>query len=91
VVERPQQVASDSEEILDDCMYRPESLRLSHGFKSSHLSLALSDRLMRDFSPIVSIAFGVVHDRRHDSAVRSLIAPQLVGNQSSGFPFLTLQ
>jgi hypothetical protein len=84
-------VASDSEEILDDSVYRPESLRLSHGFESSHLSLALSDRLMRDFSPIVSVAFGVVRNRRHDSAVRRLIAPQLVGDQWPRFPFLTLQ
>ena len=84
-------VASDSEEILDDSVYRPESLGLSHGFESSHLSLALSDRLMRDFNPIVSVAFGVVRNRRHDRAVRCLITPQLVGDQSPRFAFLTLQ
>jgi hypothetical protein len=84
-------VASDSEEILDDSVYRPESLRVSHGFESSHLSLTLSDRLMRDFSPIVSVGFGVVHDGRHDSAPRCLIGPQLVGDQPAAFPFLTFQ
>ncbi len=86
-----QKVASDWETILDNTVHRPESLRWSGGFESSHLSLTLSDRLMRDFSPIVSVAFGVVHDRRHDSAARCLIALQLVGDQSPRFPFLTLQ
>lgn len=36
-------------------------------------------------------AFGVVLDRRLDSAVRCLIAPQLISDQSPGFPFLTFQ
>ena len=84
-------MASDSEEILDDSVHRPEALRLSHGFESSHLSLALPDRLMRDFSPIVGVAFGVVQGRRHEGAVRCLIAPQLVGDQPPGFPLLTFQ
>jgi hypothetical protein len=63
MVDRPQQVASDSEKVLDHSVYRPESLHLSDGFEPSHLSLALSDRLMRDFSPIVGIALGVVQDK----------------------------
>jgi len=91
MVHRPQQVVSDSEKILDDSVYRPESLCLSHGFESSHLSLALSDRFMRNFSSVVSVTFVVVHDRRQDSAPRCLIAPQLVGDQPPRFPFLTLQ
>jgi hypothetical protein len=82
-------MASDSEEILDDSVYRPESSRLTDGFESSHLSLALPDRLMRNFSPIVSVTFGVVHDGRHDSAPRCPIGPQLVGDQPQGFPLLT--
>jgi hypothetical protein len=91
VIDRPQQVTSDSEEILDDSVDRPESLYLSHGFEPSHLSLTLSDRFMRDFSPIVGVAIGVVQDRRHQGAARCLIAPQLVGDQPPGFPFLTFQ
>ena len=85
------QVTSNSEKILDHSVHRPESLRLSHGFEPSHLSLTLSDRLMRNFSPIVGVAFGVVHDRRHDASKRCLIASQLVGHQSPAFPFLTFQ
>lgn len=84
-------MASDSEKILDNSVHRPESLCLSGGFESSHLSLTLSDRLMRDFSPIVGPAFDVMHDRRYEGAVRCLIAPQLVSDQSPGFPFLTFQ
>ena len=77
VIGWPQQVASDSEKILDNSADRPESLCLSHGFESSHLSLTLSDRLMRDFGPIVSGALRVMHDRRHQGVARCLIAPQL--------------
>jgi len=44
-------VASDSEEILDDSMYRPESLRMSHRFEPSHLPLALADRFVADDNP----------------------------------------
>jgi hypothetical protein len=84
-------VASDSEEILNDSVHRPESLRLTNGFEPPHLSLALSNRLMRDFSPIVSVAFGLVHDTRHQGAACCFIGPQLVGDQSPGFPFLTFQ
>jgi hypothetical protein len=54
VVDGPQQVASDSEEILNDSVHRTESLRLTNGFEPAHLSLALSNRLMRNFSPIVN-------------------------------------
>jgi hypothetical protein len=91
VIDRPQQVTSDSEEILDDSVDRPESLYLSHGFESSHLSLTLSDRFMRDFSPIVGVALCVVQDKRHHGAARGLIAPQLVGHLSQAFPSLTFQ
>ena len=91
MVDAPRQVASDSEKILHDSVYRPESLRLSHRFEPSHLSLALSDRFMRDFSPIVGVAFDVVHNGRHDSAPCCLIGPQLVGDQAPGFPLLTFQ
>jgi hypothetical protein len=89
VVGRPQRVASDSEKILNDSVHRPESLRLSHGCKPSHLSLTLSDRFIRDFSPIVGVALCVVQDRRHVGLARCLIGPHLVGDQSPGFPFQT--
>ena len=82
---------SDSAEILNDSVHRPESLRLSNRFEPSHLSLTLSDRLMRNFGPIVSVAFGVVYDGRHDSTPGCLIGPQLVGDQPPGFPLLTFQ
>ena len=82
-------MASKSEKIVNDSVHRPESLHLTSGFEPSHLSLPLSNRFMRDFSPIVSVAFGVVQDRRHHTVARSLIGSQLVGDQSPGF--LTFQ
>src|SRR5262249_28649587 len=78
MVDRPQQVASDSEKILNDSVHRPESLHLTNGFEPAHLSLPLSDRLMGDFSSIVSVAFGVMHDRRHHRAARCLIGSHCV-------------
>jgi hypothetical protein len=68
-------VASDSEKILNDSLYRPESLRLSHGFEPSHLSLTLSNRFMRDFSPIVGVALRLLTFQQltKESFGRSLI------------------
>ncbi len=56
----PRQMSSDPEEIQDDSVDRQESLRLSGGLESSHLSLSLSGWLVRDFSPVVGVASGVV-------------------------------
>jgi hypothetical protein len=74
------QVTSDTEEIPGDSVYRQESLRMSRGFESSHLSLPLASRLMGDFRPIVRVSAGVVDDERHDRPVRCGIASQLVGD-----------
>jgi hypothetical protein len=46
---RSQQVPSYSKEILNDTMSRQESLCLARRFESTHLALALSRRLMRQF------------------------------------------
>ena len=58
----PQQVTSDTEEILNDSMDRQESLRLSGRLEPSHLPLALSCRLVRDFNSIVGVSACVVED-----------------------------
>jgi len=42
----PQQVTSDTEEILNDSVHREKSLRLARGLESSHLSLPLPRRLV---------------------------------------------
>lgn len=72
-------------------MNRQESLRLSGGFESAHLSLALSGRLVRHLSPIVGIAISVVGDRRHDGPVRCAVTSQLIRYQPPGFACLTVQ
>jgi hypothetical protein len=91
VVDWPQQVASDTEEILGDPMHRQEPLRLSHGFELSHASFPLSGRLMGDFRSIVRVSVGVMDDGRHDRSLRCSIAPQLVGNQPPGLASLAFQ
>lgn len=68
-------MTSNPEEIQDDSVSRQESLCLTGGFKSSHLSFALSRRLVGDFSSIVGVEFSVVDDQRHDGPVRRPIAP----------------
>ena len=45
-------MTSEPEEILNDSVNRQESLCLTGGFESSHLSFALSRRLVGDFSSI---------------------------------------
>ncbi len=87
----PQQVSSDTEEILGDSVHRQESLGLSRGFEPSHSSLPLSGRLVRDFCPIVRVSAGVMDNGRHDRSLRGGIAPQLVGDQSSGLASLAFQ
>ena len=62
VVGCSQQMASDTEEILGDPMYRQEPLRLSHGFEPPHASLPLPGRLVEDFRPIVRVLACVVSD-----------------------------
>jgi hypothetical protein len=66
-------------------------LRLSGGFESSHLSLTWPSWLVRDLSPIVGIAISVVDDGRHDCAVRSAVASQLIRYQPPWFACLTFQ
>jgi hypothetical protein len=37
---------------------------------------------VRDFSPVVGVAGGVMHDRRHDDPVRGAVAPKSVGDET---------
>jgi hypothetical protein len=87
----PQQVTSDTEEILGKSVDRRESARLSRGLEPSHLSFPLAGRLVGDSRPIVRVSAGVVDDGRHDRPVRGGIAPQLVGDQPPGLISLTFQ
>jgi hypothetical protein len=46
VVNRPQQVSADPEEILYHSMHGREALQVGSRLKAAHLALALSGRLM---------------------------------------------
>jgi hypothetical protein len=59
---RFQQVASESEEILDDAVKGEEPLCLTSRFESAHLPFPLPGMLMRDFGAIVGVSFRVVSD-----------------------------
>ena len=61
MVDSSEQVTAHAEEIEDEALAREESLRVRGGLEPAHLSLALSDRLMRDFRPIVRVLVGAVH------------------------------
>ena len=59
---RFQQVASQSEEILDNAVKGKESLRLTSRFESAHLPFSFAGMLMGDFGAIVGVSFRVVSD-----------------------------
>ena len=52
----------NSERILDDSLAPTRTVALEQRISTLALPLTLSDRFMRDFSPIVCVSFGVVHD-----------------------------
>ena len=53
VVNRSEQVAADTKEILDDAVHRSEALQLSRRLEAAHLALTLADGLVGDFCSIV--------------------------------------
>ena len=65
---RPQEVPTDSEEILHDPVNRREPLELSGRRETPHLALTLSCRLMRDLRAVVRVLIGAVEHRWHHRA-----------------------
>ena len=55
VVSRPQEVSTDSEEILHDTVNRREPLELSARLETPHLALPLTRRLVGDLGSIVRV------------------------------------
>ena len=84
-------MSPDSEEIQHESVDREKPLRVRSGFEPAHLSLALSRRLMRNLCAIVRVSVRAMGDGRHDRSVRSLVAAQLVGDQSPRLTLLALQ
>ena len=79
-----QQMAPDSEQILDHAVGRGEALQMGSRFKAARLALQLPGRLMRDLGPVVRILIGAVNDGRHDRPVSRRVAAQIVGDQPAG-------
>ena len=73
-VSRPEQVAADPEEILNDAVHRCEPLQMGGRLEDAHLALALTGRLMRDLRAIVFVPPGTVDHGRHHGAVHCRIA-----------------
>ena len=83
MVSRPQEVSTDSEEILHDTVNRREPLELSGRLETPHLALPLTRRLVGDLGSIVRVLISDVdHGRDHDAG-RGGVGAQLVGDQSS--------
>ena len=55
MVSRPQEVSTDSEEMLHDPVNRREPLELSGRRETPHLALPLTRRLVGDFGSIVRV------------------------------------
>ena len=83
MVSRPQEVSTDSEEILHDTVNRREPLELSGGLETPHLALPLTRRLVGDLGSIVRVLISDVDHGRHHDAGRGGVGAQLVGDQSS--------
>jgi len=78
VVSSPQEVTSDTEEVEHKAVHRQKSLRVLGRLEPSHLSLALSGRLMGHFRSIILILCGAVNNRGQDRAVGGRIAAHRV-------------
>ena len=91
MVNRPQQVSADPEEILDHAVDGREALQMGSRLEAAHLALALSGRLMRDLGAVVRVPIGAVDHGRHHRAACGRVAAELVRDQPSWDTALALQ
>lgn len=82
----PEQMAADSEEILDERVHRQEALGVSCRFEPTHLALSLTRRFVRHLGVVVRIPFREMGHRRHGRPTRSSVTLQLVGDQPGRGP-----
>src|SRR6476659_8078599 len=80
VVGRRQQVPTGPKVRRDAAERRQEPLRMPGRLEAFHRPLALPGRLMRVLGPVVQIPRPPVGHRRHELAVRHLVAGELVGD-----------
>ena len=76
MVSRPQEVPTDSEEILHDTVNRREPLELSGRLETPHLALTLSGRLVGDLRAVVRVLIGAVKHRWHHRATGGRVTAQ---------------
>ncbi len=91
VVNRPQEVSADTEEILYHAVYGREALQMGSRLEAAHLTLALLGRLMRDLGTVVRVPIGAVAHRRHHRAACCRVAAELVCDQPSWDTTLALE
>ena len=91
VVDRLDQVAAETKEILSESMQHQKPLSLSRRRKSAHMIFLLPCRLMRHFRSIVGIDMIDVCDGRHDRAVSGIIAFEFVGYHPARLTSLAFQ
>ena len=91
VVSRPEQVAADPEEILDDAVHRCKTLQMGSRLEPAHLAFPLAGRLMRDFRAIVFTLPGTVDRGQHHGTVRGRVTAQLVRDQPARLAALSFQ
>ena len=70
MVSRPQEVSTDSEEILHGTVHRREPLELSGRLETPHLALPLTRRLVGDLGSMVRVLISDVDHGRHHGAGR---------------------
>jgi hypothetical protein len=75
-------MSSNGEQVANGAVDREEPLGLCDRFESPHVALALAGLLVGDFGPVVVVAGGVMHDRRHDDSVRGAVAPEAIGDEA---------
>ena len=82
---RPQEVSTDSEEILHDTVNRREPLELSGRLETPHLALPLTRRLVRDIGSIVRVLISDV-DHGRGVVARIVTGPHEAHRQDSYLP-----
>ena len=86
-----QMMPTDSKQVLNRTLDREKTLCMFYRFEPSHLAFFLTRWLMQDFSPVVFVLTGAMHNGRKDLPMCCRITPQLVGDQLPGCSSLLFQ
>jgi len=84
-------MATVAEQVLDAPVQSKKTLGLMTAFKSPHLTLLLTSRLMRSFAPIVGVALSVMGSACQDRSCSWPVTAKLVCDQPSRLFLLPLK